>query len=271
MALDRFPRQDGYVTPAPDQASTGATALIDLHAHVLPRVDDGPRDEAQSLEMLRIAAADGISAIVATPHAHHTRPAAVQAGVERLNALAATHQVDVRVLPGSEIRIGPGIVERIREGHLFTLNGSASVLIELYLHDEWPLALVERAFDRLLSAGLLPVLAHAERYPFVQRDPRVLDHFICRQIPVQINAGALFYRESDIERRVAERLLRERRAHLIASDAHNARYRPPRLRKAFQRAAELTDDHYAGWMRANALSVLDGASVQLPVPNPSVN
>jgi protein-tyrosine phosphatase len=242
------------------------TPLVDLHAHVLPAVDDGPRDEAQALEMLRIAAADGITTIVATPHAHHTRPAAIQRAVARLNTLSREYDLSVTVLAGSEVRVGPGIVERVRSGQLLTLNGSASILIELYLHDEWPLALVERALDRLLDAGLQPVLAHAERYPFVQHDPSALSSLIARGIPVQINAGALAFRADDRERLTAEWLLRARLAHLIASDAHNPRYRPPRLRAALCRAVELTDARYVDWMLAAAQAVVGGAVPELPAP-----
>lgn len=247
---------------------TETQSLIDLHSHILPGLDDGPRSEEQALEMLRIAASDGIGTIVATPHAHHARAAATLAGVERLNVLADEHGIDVTVLAGHEIRIGPGIVERHLSGDLLAINGGPWLLIELYLHDEWPMGLVERALGRVIDAGLKPVLAHVERYPFVQADPRALLPFIERGIPLQINAGALGYREHDIERVTAEALLRARMAHVIASDAHNARYRPPRLRSALDAAAGICDAGYVCGMMGAARAILAGEALALPAAEP---
>jgi protein-tyrosine phosphatase len=243
-------------------------SLVDLHSHILPGLDDGPRTEQQALEMLRIAAHDGIGTMVATPHAHHARAAATLTGVERLNILAREHGIDVTILPGSEIRIGPGIVERHLSGDLLLIAGGPYLLIELYLHDEWPFGLVERALDRILDAGLRPILAHVERYPFVQADPRTLLPFIERGIPLQINAGALSYREHDIERVTAESLLRARMAHLVASDAHNARYRPPRLRQALSAATAMCDPAYVCGMMETARTILAGEALRLPPAAP---
>ena len=238
--------------------------MIDLHTHVLPGIDDGARDEAEALEMLAAAARDGITTVVAAPHAHHATAEQVLSGVKRLNAAARDAGIDVTVLPGHEARIGVDLVDRFRDGNLLTLNGTDWLLLECYLFDDWPIHLIERSVDRLLTAGLRPLLAHAERYPFVQRDPTTLLSLVERGIPVQINAGSLFYRETDIERITAEALLRSRTAHVIASDAHNARYRPPAVSAAYSCAAEIAGADYAGWMQDVARRVIDGETVELP-------
>jgi protein-tyrosine phosphatase len=246
-----------------DALTVSETPLIDLHTHVLPGVDDGARDDAEALAMLAAAASDGITTIVATPHAHHVRAEQVMAGVERLIAAARDAGIKITLLPGHEARISADLVNRYNDGNLLTLNDTHWLLLECYLFDDWPIHLIERSVDRLRAAGLRPLLAHAERYPFVQRDPSALQSLIERGIPIQINAGSLFYRETDIERITAETLLRTRTAHVIASDAHNARYRPPALSTAYARAAEITDDDYAGWMRDVARRVIDGEEVDL--------
>lgn len=223
-------------------AGPAASGLLDLHTHVLPGIDDGARDDAQALAMLRIAADDGISTLVATPHAHHTRAALIPSAVARLNALAAEAGIAVRVLPGMEVRIGPGLVERLQEGSLLTLAGTSALLLELPLHDEWPPALVLGAVDRLLAAGYRPILAHVERYPFVQRDPRALAPFRERGVALQVNARSFGYREADADRIAAEALLAAGLVDLLASDAHNDGYRPPRLRDALARIAALAGE-----------------------------
>jgi protein-tyrosine phosphatase len=238
--------------------------LIDLHTHILPGVDDGARDEAESLAMLAAAADDGITTVLATPHAHHVDAERVLAGVERLNAAAREAGIGVEILPGHEARISVELVDRYRDGRLLTLNGTRWLLLECFLRDDWPLYLIERSVDRLLDAGLQPILAHAERYPFVQRDPASLRSLIDRGIPIQINGGALSYREADVERITAEHLLRHRLAHIIASDAHNGRYRPPALRIAYAKAAVIAGPEYACWMREQPPQIIAGEDIELP-------
>jgi protein-tyrosine phosphatase len=164
--------------------------LIDLHTHILPGVDDGARDDAESLAMLAAAARDGITTLLATPHAHHVDAQTVIGDVERLNALACDAGIEVNVLPGHEARISAELVNRHRDGTLLTLNDTRWLLLECYLFDDWPIHLIERSVDRLLNAGLRPLLAHAERYPFVQRDPTVLHRLIQRGVPIQIKHRA---------------------------------------------------------------------------------
>lgn len=250
MALDANGDDDRLTQP-----------LIDLHTHVLSGVDDGARDDLESLAMLTAAAADGISTIVATPHAHHVDAKVVVAGVARLNGLAQEADIAIDIVAGHEARIAADLVDRYRGGRLLTLNSTSWLLLECYLFDDWPIHLIARSVDRLCNAGLRPMLAHAERYPFVQRDPAALASLIERGIPIQINAGSLFLRADDIERKTAEHLISTRSAHVIASDAHNARYRPPALRAAYARAAELAGADYADWMQSVAWLVIAGADL----------
>lgn len=238
--------------------------MIDLHTHVLPGVDDGARDEAEALAMLAAAASDGVTTVLATPHAHHVHADTVVAGTMRLNAAARDAGIGITILPGHEARIAADLVDRYQAGALLTLNGTNWLLLECYLFDDWPMYLIERSVDRLRNAGLRPLLAHAERYPFVQRDPLALLPLIQRGIPIQINAGSLFLRPTDIERITAEQLLRTRTAHVVASDAHNARYRPPVLHAAYQRVSEIAGDTHACWMRDVVRRVIDGDDVTLP-------
>jgi protein-tyrosine phosphatase len=238
--------------------------LIDLHCHLLPGIDDGARDIAESLAMLRLAAADGIATLVATPHAHHARGVDICTAVTRLQACALEAGIDVRIIPGSETRITSGMDDDLRAGRLMTLGTTRWLLLELPLHDEWPVALVLGVIDKLQSLGVHPILAHAERYPFVQHNPAALRPFIERGVPVQVNASALSYRERDPERITADALLSAHFAHIIASDAHNARYRPPSISAALQRAATLTSQEYATWMQSVPGMILADEDVALP-------
>jgi protein-tyrosine phosphatase len=260
----RSDQDGGGVSAEPDSTAQDRIPLIDLHTHVLPGVDDGARNDDEALAMLRRANDDGIEVLIATPHSHHARAESVVDGVQRLNQLAAEAGIPVSVLPGHEARVSANLADRCRDGTLLTLNGGPWILFECYLFDDWPVQLIARSIDRLRDAGLRPLLAHAERYPFVQRDPGALDPLIARGIPIQVNAGSLSLRPSDPDRLTAERLLDSRMAHVIASDAHNARYRPPALSAAYERAAELAGSEYARWMRQAAAWIVAGDDLTLP-------
>jgi protein-tyrosine phosphatase len=241
--------------------------LVDLHCHILPGVDDGATHEAESMRMLRIAEEEGIGIVAATPHAHHCPAERIPAKVARLNQLVADAGLAVRVVTGQEVRLAADLVARHRAGELATLNGGHYLLLELPLSGSWP-PYLHRAIDDLQAVGLRPILAHAERYGDIQRDPAPLRDLIARGVPIQINAGSLNGPAERAARPTAERLLRERLAHLIASDAHDDRWQPPRLRAALARAAELAGADYAAWMAALALRAIRDETILLPEPLP---
>ena len=217
-------------------------------------------------QMLRHAAADGITTLVATPHSHHARGVDIRAATHALRELAVADGLDLTILPGSEIRIVAGLDAAWRAGALQTINDGPWLLLELPLHDEWPLPLVLGAVERLRAAGARPILAHAERYPFVHKRPEAVADLVALGVPVQINARSLFYREADSDRRAADALVLTGLAHLIASDAHNARYRSPAIAAALARVAELASEEVAERMQALARAIVDGCEAEIAGP-----
>lgn len=238
---------------------------MDLHSHILPGVDDGARDDAEALRMLRIAVEDSIQAIVATPHSEFVTAGDITVGVARLTQLAAGDGIDIQIMAGCEVLIAPDLVDLVRAGKLVTLNGTAYVLLELPLVDDWPMYLQTTIYE-LQVAGLMPIIAHAERYPPVQQDPDILQDLITAGVIIQINSSSLLGRTGDRSQGAAETLVRRRMAHVIASDAHSPGRRAPRIRAALERAGELTDPRYAAAMQARAVQILHGEPVKLPEP-----
>ncbi|HLI50870.1 MAG TPA: CpsB/CapC family capsule biosynthesis tyrosine phosphatase, partial [Thermomicrobiaceae bacterium] len=118
----------------------------------------------------------------------------------------------------------------------------------------------------LQAAGFWPVLAHAERYPDVQRDPWIVLDLIQRGVPIQLNADSIAGPAERDAQPAAEFLLRHRLAHLIASDSHHARWRPPRVQAAYERVAELVGAERARAMQATASRIVRGLPVRLPPP-----
>jgi protein-tyrosine phosphatase len=239
--------------------------LVDLHTHVLSGVDDGAASRDESREMLRIAAADGTRLIVATPHTGRVERDRILQHVAALNDLARADGIDITVRPGSEARLTPELVRAFADGQVVTLNQTAYLLVELPLGGPWPPNVTRAVFD-LQLAGAWPVLAHAERYQALQRDPELLVELVRAGVVVQVNADSLLGRQGARARRAAEELVRSRLAHVVASDAHDARLRPPTLSGALQRVAELAGEAEARQMRQRAAAIVAGQALSLPDP-----
>lgn len=239
--------------------------MIDLHSHILPGLDDGAANVQEALTMLRIAAADGITVIAATPHAAHAKPEQIVAAVADLHTLAMREGVPLTIVPGSEMMFAADLAHRYRKGRLTPLNDTGYLLIELPLQTDWPPFFLEAIFA-LQVAGALPILAHAERYRAVQQRPAILADAIAAGVLIQVNAPSILGHAGRPARTTADRLLRRRMVHLVASDAHNTTTRPPRVRAALTRVSATIDADYAAWIRANAARVLTGEVITGPVP-----
>jgi protein-tyrosine phosphatase len=240
-------------------------ASVDLHSHVLPGIDDGAGTAEVALEMLRVAAADGTRFIVATPHVGSVSRQQILRGVETLNEFAQSQGVNISVLPGSEVRLTPAAVTAFADGQLMTLNQTSYLLIELPLGGPWPPQVAQVVFD-LQMAGASPVLAHAERYHPLRQSPELLVELVRAGVVVQINASSLLGQGGERAQRAAEQLVRSRLAHVVASDAHDARLRPPVLSAAMRRVAELAGSEEARLMGQRAEAIMDGLPLVLPDP-----
>lgn len=222
--------------------------MIDIHAHILPSIDDGPETIEESIELCKVAANDGIKTIVATPHSkdgvYETKSVEIIKAVDTLNTALVVNQIDIDILPGAEIHISEGLVESIKNGDVLTINnGGKFILFEL------PFAFIPPGTDKLIfnlkSNGIIPIIAHAERIAAFQRKPELVDQLVKIGARVQVNAHGLTKMASRGERKCAEWLLKNRLVHFIASDVHSLTGRPPILSKAVECAARIVGEEEA--------------------------
>ena len=202
--------------------------MIDLHAHILPGFDDGVRSIEEARELGRAAAAEGVTAIAATPHVRHdypTTPEEMEDGVAALRADFQRERIPVDVLPGGEIafdRIGELDDDTIRR---FSLNQTGRYVLVEPPYSGWALGL-EAAIHSLHGRDVTVVLAHAERNGAVQSSPDRLAPLVDAGMLVQVTAGSLAGRLGRESRRAGMELVDKRLAHLVASDAHGPMVRP---------------------------------------------
>jgi protein-tyrosine phosphatase len=238
--------------------------VIDLHAHILPGFDDGVRSLEEARELARTAAAEGVTAIAATPHVrddYPTTPEQMERGVERLRADFEREGIPIEVLCGGEIAFDR--VDALDDDELqrFALARARHVLVE-FPYAGWPLEIRNVAF-RLQARGFTPVLAHPERNGAVQADPARLRSLVEAGALVQLTAGAVAGALGRAARATARALLAGRLAHLIASDAHG----PAVRRSSLAAGAEALDDRFlAQWLTVDVPAAI-AAGDRLP-PRP---
>lgn len=202
--------------------------MIDLHSHILPDLDDGARSLGEALDMARMAVDSGITVMVATPHCAHDRAREVQESWELLCEALRENEIPLKLLPGMEIFGTSDTVRLLKEGKLLTLNGSRYPLVEFDFHstgDEETLVL-----RSLRKAGYRPVVAHPERYSYVQRNPRLINQWFRMGCLLQVNRGSLLGRFGVQAQAMGVELVERGFATVVATDAHSARVRTPWMR-----------------------------------------
>ncbi len=211
--------------------------MIDIHSHLLPAVDDGSRDIQESIALLRIAVRDGIREMVLTPHIFAGRwdnnLSMLRPRFEAFYRLIQTKGIDIRLHLGAEVHLlveSLDLVDRGEVPMMGTWNGSPALLIEL--HDARIPPFTVNAIRHLKGRGLQVIIAHPERNKAVMADPACLEPLLAEGCLMQLTAGSLTGSFGGRAAGAATELLRREWVHFIATDAHNLRARPPRMREA---------------------------------------
>lgn len=201
--------------------------MIDIHSHILWGLDDGANEYDESIAMLRIAAEFGTTDIVATPHSdlrYAFRPEVMK---ERIAQLTASSGIP-RIHKGCDFHL---TFDNIQEAFAFpskyTINGFSYLLVELAE------AFIPRSLDEILRRfvlrGIVPVITHPERNLLLRKDLTRLEKWVSFGCAVQVTAQSLEDRFGKQATRSAWSMLKKGLVHVIASDAHDVKHRPPRL------------------------------------------
>jgi protein-tyrosine phosphatase len=243
--------------------------LIDLHCHVLPGIDDGPKSPDAAIALARAAAEGGTSTIVATPHVTWDLPndaVTISRLVGELNARLELEEIDVTVRPGAEVAISRALDLDADELGALSLGGGPWVLIEP------PFSSLVVGLDaqllELQRRGHQIVIAHPERCPAFHRDADALARLVEAGMLTSITAGSLTGRFGRRVKQFGRELIDRRLVHNVASDAHDARLRPPQI------ASEMADAGLQGlaeWAAHDVpAAILDGREIpprpELPSP-----
>lgn len=225
---------------------SGSDGLIDLHTHLLPDWDDGPKSWEEAKKMVELAVADGITAICLTPHIFRfSRYQDNQQVLEqRFHQFYERFGSDSRIsfFRGAEVFVHQDMVQEIKSRNL-SVNQSEYVFVE-FPSDQVP-AGARELFYRLMLAGYTPIISHPERNEFFGRQPEMLYDFINRGCLAQLTAGSLVGRFGREVQKRAELFLKHHLVQLMASDAHDIEKRPPVLSQGLEAAIRLIDREIA--------------------------
>jgi protein-tyrosine phosphatase len=219
--------------------------MIDVHHHCLPGVDDGPRTMAESVELCRMAADEGIDTIVATPHVLRGRWQNTSRTelTQILDDLRAAVGDRPRLVLGSEYFFGHDMDEMLRTESILPLAGGRYILVEFASHSVPPL--VREPLYRVQLDGWVPIIAHPERNIVFQSKPEFLESLIRAGVKTQVTTGSVMGEFGPEAQTAAIDWLERGWVHVMATDAHNVTKRQPRFRAARERVAALTGEQIA--------------------------
>lgn len=239
--------------------------MVDIHSHILPGLDDGAADIAESLEMAEQAAEEGIRMIAATPHHKNGRyeneKAAVEAAVLAMNKHLYKSGIDVTIYAGQEVRMYGELLEDYENNKLLPVAGSSYMLIE-FPSNGIPAFAEQVLFDMQLH-GIIPIIVHPERNTAISENPDKLYKLIKNGALSQITAASVNGQFGKKIKQLSIQLIEANLTHFIASDAHNTSTRAFGLKQAY----EAIDPDYAAYFKENAETVLNGGYIMKEQPH----
>ena len=239
--------------------------MIDSHSHILPGLDDGAKSMDETLGMVRDLYESGFKTLIATPHvlegSNFLRSTEILRATEQVIKAVSEAGIPVKIVPGAENYIFPDMGRWVREGKLLTLgNAKKHILVELPMF-EIP-HYTDQVFFELQVQGLIPVLAHPERYKGLVDEPERLIEWAKKGVLFQLDLRSLRGRYGYKSQDLAETLLHSDLIHFIGSDAHRVSRSGSSEREARQRVRDLVgEERFRQLTLMNPQRVLEGKAV----------
>lgn len=207
--------------------------MIDVHAHVLPGVDDGARDMDEAVNMLKLLAEQGFTGVIATPHGmgrSHGEPEKLPALAEELQQRIRETYPEFSVYLGQEQWFCQELPARLRQGAAYTMAGTRYVLVEFSPGAAY--SVLFQGIRALTGSGYIPILAHVERYDCLMREPGRIRELTSCGCVIQMNYDSLKGSWFQSETRRCRKLAETGQIHLLGTDTHRMDFRPPRTEDA---------------------------------------
>ncbi|MBQ6152239.1 MAG: hypothetical protein IJJ15_00600 [Ruminococcus sp.] len=205
--------------------------MLDIHSHILPKMDDGAKDNEESIKLLRMSKEQGVTTMISTSHFYADRESPESFLRRRAHAFRKIEPLlgddTPSLMFGAEVLYFYGI-SRSKEVRDLAIEGTNLILVELPFHP-WPENLLDDLLSFKYSSGLSIILAHIERYQDIQTKKAFREMINCDEFYIQCNAEAFQFRAS---KKLAFKLYKEDKLDFIGSDCHSTEHRPPKIAEA---------------------------------------
>ena len=219
--------------------------MIDIHSHLLYGVDDGSKNKEMTLNMLRIAEASGTKKIVITPHfvrGHYEYDfRQLNHKFKELKRLVKRQKIKVQLFLGQEVYCSEKMLDDFKAGRISTINNSRYMLIEMPLKTFNTTEVLDAVYEMKLQ-GIVPIIAHPERYVKFIEDNLCINKFIEEGCLFQLNSGSISGQFGRKVKKTAKVFLKNNIYNFIGSDAHRDTKRKPNLKPGIKKIKRINKD-----------------------------
>ena len=240
--------------------------MIDVHCHLVYGVDDGSTSLNETLQMLKEAKNVGFTDIILTPHFSNYFQVSAEEISKRIEEIKRESQaIGINLYQGNEIYITSTLIDDLNNKKSVSLNNSKYVLFEVPLHNS-TYNVDEVVYD-ILNAGKVPILAHPERYDFVQKDPNWLLNYIDRGVLFQSNYASIVGRYGKEAKETVKKLLTHNMVHFLGSDNHNPNTVYAEMPEILNRLEKLIGNNYLKILSVdNPQKILNNENIEIDDP-----
>lgn len=247
--------------------------MIDFHTHIIPNIDDGARNIEETCKLIQEAKAEGFKGIILTPHYREnyfeTNIPEINVWLKVIEDNLKEKGIDIDLYLGNEIYFTENIMELLINGKASTINNTCYVLFEMPLDIE-PENLYNVIYS-LKENKLIPILAHPERYKFVQKEPELINDLIDNGVLMQANYGSILGQYGEKAEIIVRKFLENKMIHFLGSDVH----RKGTTYKATQHAIEeikdiIGEEELEKLTTTNPMLVLQNKKIEIEEPEEAI-
>lgn len=215
--------------------------MIDFHTHILPNIDDGSRGMEETIHLIKEAKQAGFEAIVATSHYmegyYETDVSGREIWINAIYQKLQEEEIDIQLYLGNEIYFSENMISLLEGEKASTINDTSYVLFEMPLNIE-PLNLYHVVYE-MMQYKLVPILAHPERYTFVQQDPELIYDLIERGVLMQANYASILGYYGSKAQVIVRKFLENNMIHFFGTDVHRANTIYPKMPQILEKLTQI--------------------------------
>ncbi|MGG7058156.1 tyrosine-protein phosphatase [Clostridium tertium] len=238
--------------------------MVDLHSHLIWNIDDGSKSREMTVNMLRQAVEGGTSKLVLTPHyfpGYYEVPInEVREKAKEVSLLAKDNGVHIEIYCGQEVYFNEKMLEYFENKLIGTINESRYMLIEFNMRDFSIKEVIDVLYEIQLK-GIVPVIAHPERYHIFIKKPSLINEFIKEGFLFQLNIGSITGDFGKDVKKIAEIFLKNKIYSFFGSDAHRDEKRNPNMRVGIE-ALKTMDNNYFNYLKSSGEELINNEEIK---------